>query len=102
MRDWLPFIAGAVVVAAIWTHGLQHGKALRNGESAAALAAARAEAAAIRGEVDAAEAARLQLERERDDLREKLDEEGRADPDAGRRALSADSMRRIGAVGAGD
>lgn len=94
-----PYAAGAILLAGTWLHGLSHGRALEAGAQAAALAAARAEAAAIRHEVDAAEAARLKLERERDDLRERLDEESRADPDAGRRALSADSMSRIRQTG---
>ena len=99
MRDMLPFAAGALVLAASWGHGYSQGQAVRDGEAAQALAAVRAEAAAIRHEVDAAEAARLRLERERDALLERLDEESRADPDAGRRAHSADSMRRIQQAG---
>lgn len=95
MTDWLPFAAGALVLAAIWGHGYSTGQAVRDGENAAALTQAREEAAAIRHEVDAAEAARLKLERERDALQAQLDEESRSDPDADRRALSADSMSRV-------
>lgn len=103
MKDWLPFAAGALIVAGIWGHGYSAGHSARDAVAVSEASAAARQAAIRNAQIEArarqAEVARLQIERERDALQARLDNESRADPDAGRRALGADSMRRIGATG---
>jgi hypothetical protein len=84
-------VAGWRIDAAAYERGVAAAAAQH--EAAVRVLEARLEAASKRAR--AAEAARIEAERARDDLRAELDEQGRADPDAGRRALGADSMLRI-------
>lgn len=94
-----PYLAGALALAAVWGHGFNTGSGAAELRHARALAEVQADLAKVTDAARDAEAARLEAERERDDLQRELDEATAADPDAGRHAVSADGMRRINAMG---
>lgn len=84
-------VAGWRIDAAAYARG----EAAAEARHEAAVRALEARLDAANRRAREAEAARLEAERTRDDLRAELDAQASADPDAGRRALGADSVRRI-------
>ena len=95
--------AGAVALAgAVWWHGAQWGESRAEARYERAVAALNARLGEVSRDAALAEAARLAIERQRNDLLNELDRAGRDDPDAERRALGADSVRRINSIGGPD
>jgi len=100
-RLWLAVaVAFALCAAGLWIDA----SAYARGEAAVELRMAdevrvlelRIRTAADRARV--AEEARLQAERVINDLRTEMDEQGRADPDADRRALGAGGVLRVDSI----
>ena len=100
LRSWYGPAAAAVVVLAVagwWLHhiGYQRGYAAHQAE---AVAAARALNQRLARSQDALRTAAAAYQRERraaEALQRRLSDDARDDPDADRRALGADSVRRI-------
>lgn len=86
-------LIGAVAVVGLGGYRLGYG--ISEGRHAAALAEAQARAFEAADLASRKEAERLALETQRDALARELDAAAYADPDAGRAALSADSVRRL-------
>lgn len=89
-------LAAALVLAALagW-QGYRLGVDRTEARVAAEAEALRQRLARVAEEASRREAARLALEAERDALARDLEDLARADPDAARPALSADSVRRL-------
>lgn len=99
-RELAPYAAVGAVLVGVWLHGHSAGADRADARHARAMAAAKAEYQAIAEDARRAEAARLLLERERDALRQELEELAASDPDADRRALGAASVLRLNRIGA--
>lgn len=98
-RDLIPYALAALFTGAVWLHGQGVGADRAEARHARALSALQAEYDAISEDARRAEAARLQMERERDALELELAEQAAADADAGRRALGSPSVLRIDRAG---
>ena len=94
-----PYAAAVAIAGAVWTHGYTTGRDSADARHEASVRALNARLGEVSRDAALAEAARLAMERQRNDLLADLDAAGRDDPDAGRRALGADSVRRINSIG---
>ena len=105
---WLLSPAGRVVLVAavvtvlaggIWGHGYVAGQDVATARQERLVRALQRDLDAVSDMARMAEAERLRIERERNDLLAELDAQGAADAGAGRVALPAGSVRRIDAIG---
>jgi type II secretory pathway component PulJ len=94
-------VAGALVAlsGSIWWHGYASGQDAATARHEQAVRALQRDLDAVSDIARAAEAARLQIERERNDLLAELDVQGASDAGADRLALPAGSVSRISAIG---
>ena len=94
-----PAVAAVVVlaVAGWWVHhsGYQRGYEAHRAETAAATRTLNQRLARSQDALRTATAAYQRERREAEDLERRLSDDARDDPDADRRALGADSVRRI-------
>lgn len=89
-------ILGTLAIgAALFAAGDHLGYGRAEDDQALRVAEAQRRAIEKSNEVNRLEAARLALQRERDQLALDLEDAARADPDASRPALGADSVRRL-------
>lgn len=101
-RSWIIGAALAGLVASngySFTRGKLWGQSIEKARNDAAVKALEVSLRTVTNRVIGAEEARLAIERERNDLLADLDAQGLEDPDAGRRSLGADSVRRINSIG---
>ena len=93
-------VAVLVTAAAWWLHsaGYQRGYAAHRAETAAATRALNARLERSEAALRVATQAYRRERREAEAAERRLADEASEDPDAGRRALGADSVRRIGSV----